>query len=333
MRIVHAEGELAGAFKGAQSEARSAFGDGRIYVEKYLDRPRHIEFQILADRSGNTVHLGERECSIQRRHQKVIEETPSTAMTDDLRSRMGETAVRAANSCNYENAGTVEFLLDGDRNFYFLEMNTRLQVEHPVTEMRTGIDLVAQQLAIAEGKSLPFQQNDIRFQGHSIECRICAEDPENAYMPSTGTITHLRPSQGIGIREDRGIEAGNDVSVYYDPMISKLVVWAPTREHAIHRMLRALGEYELVGVTTNIPLCAFVLQHPKFVAGDFDTHFLAREFDSVKLRENGRLDRKAAALLCAFIQDSRVDVRAEAKDPTHREQRGWKLKRNETMRS
>lgn len=333
MRIIRSDDEWAGGFKAAQSEARSAFGYDRVYVEKYLDRPRHVEFQILADCFGNTVHLGERECSIQRRHQKVIEETPSPVLTDELRSRMGDTAVRAARACGYENAGTIEFLVDEARNFYFLEMNTRLQVEHPVTEMRTGIDLVAQQFAIAEGKALEFRQEEIRFRGHAIECRICAEDPQNSYMPSTGTITHLRPSQGIGIREDRGIEIGNEVTVFYDPMISKLIAWAPTRHDAIRRMLRALEEYEICGVTTNIPLCAFVLQHPRFNAGEFDTHFLQSEFESGSLKANGRLDHAAAALLCAFIQDGNFSTALPASDGVTREMRGWKLRRVDAMRS
>ena len=206
MRIVRTPGDLASSFEQAQSEARSAFGDARVYIERYLDEPRHIEFQILADEQGTTVHLGERECSVQRRHQKVVEETPSVLLDDALRARMAETAITAARACGYVNAGTIEFLVDRDRHFYFLEMNTRLQVEHPVTELRTGIDLVKAQLLIAAGNPLPFSQEEIRFSGHAIECRICAEDPLNGFLPSTGRLTRLRAPGGPGIREDRGVE-------------------------------------------------------------------------------------------------------------------------------
>jgi len=274
MRVVSKPEEFTTLFRAAQSEAASAFGDGRIYLEAYLKHPRHIEVQILADEFGNAIHLGERECSIQRRHQKVIEESPSVIVDDALRSTMGNTAVRVAKACGYVNAGTVEFLVDQTGRFYFLEMNTRIQVEHPVTELRTGIDLVAEQITIATGQRLLLSQDQVSFIGHSIECRIYAEDPQNNFMPSTGTITHLKSGQGFGVREDRGIEQGKDVSVYYDPMISKVIVWGRSRQEAIARMKRALQEYEILGVTTNIPLNLFVLNHPKFRTGEFDTHFL-----------------------------------------------------------
>ncbi|MCZ6777232.1 MAG: acetyl-CoA carboxylase biotin carboxylase subunit [Ignavibacteria bacterium] len=303
MRIVHKPEDLPQLFSAAQSEARSAFGDSRVYVEKYLERPRHVEFQILADQYGNTVHLGERECTIQRRHQKVVEETPSIILDDAMRAKMGMTAVLAAKACNYQNAGTIEFLVDKDKNFYFLEMNTRLQVEHPITEMRTGIDLVAQQLRVAMGEELGFRQGDISFYGHAIECRIYAEDVENDFLPSTGIITHLKPSQGLGVREDRGVEQGGEISVYYDPMISKLVVWGGTRSEAIERMKRALREYEILGVRTNIPLNLFVLQHPKFVSGDFDTHFLANYYRPELLEKTTAVGRTAAAVVCALLHD------------------------------
>jgi acetyl-CoA carboxylase biotin carboxylase subunit len=278
MRLVKNPDQLGPALSGAQSEALSAFGDGRVYLEKYLENPRHIEFQILADEHGNIIHCGERECSIQRRHQKVIEESPSVILDEELRQRMGETAMMAARACNYHNAGTIEFLVDKDRNFYFLEMNTRLQVEHPVTEMRTGIDIVAAQLRIAMGEKLPFKQEDVRFRGHAIECRICAEDISNNYLPSTGRVVHLRPAEGLGVRDDRGIETGGEISVYYDPMIAKLVTWGNNRAEACDRMKRALREYEILGVKTNIPLHLFVLGHKKFLEGDFDTHFLDSYF-------------------------------------------------------
>ncbi|MBI5474333.1 MAG: acetyl-CoA carboxylase biotin carboxylase subunit [Ignavibacteriae bacterium] len=306
MRVVSSESQLAAAFAGAQSEALSAFGDGRVYVEKYLERPRHIEFQILADKYGNTIHLGERECSIQRRHQKVVEETPSVIVDDDLRSRMGRMAVAAARACKYENAGTIECLVDKDRNFYFLEMNTRLQVEHPVTEMRTGIDIVHQQLRIAMGERLAFAQGDVQFRGHAIECRIYAEDPFNNFLPSTGTITHLKPSQGFGIREDRGVEQGGEISVYYDPMISKLVAHAQTRDDAILKLKRALHEYEILGVRVNIPFNLFVLDHPCFRSGEFDTHFVATHFRPELLRQASESDNTAAALVTAMLEDGRV---------------------------
>ena len=283
MRVVRSDAELGPAFATAQSEAAASFGDDRIYVEKYLDSPRHVEFQILADKQGSVVHLGERECTIQRRHQKIIEESPSVFLDEDLRKKMGKMATGAARACAYENAGTIEFLMDSKRNFYFLEMNTRLQVEHPITELRTGIDLVAQQISIASGNPLSFSQDDITFRGHALECRISAEDPADDFLPSTGKIVHLKPAGGIGIREDRGIDEGGEVSVFYDPMIAKLIAWGQTREEMLGRMLRALREYEILGVKTNIPLCEFVLTHRDFCAGTIDTHFLQRHFTSDSL--------------------------------------------------
>ena len=333
MRVIRREDEIPDYFRAARSESLSAFGDGRVYIEKFLDQPRHIEFQILADNFGNTVHLGERDCSIQRRHQKIIEETPSVVVNEELRNRMGDIAVQAARSCHYRNAGTVEFLVDDNRNYYFLEMNTRLQVEHPVTEMRTGVDLVALQIAVASGEHLPFSQDEIRFSGHAIECRICAEDPENSYIPSTGVITRLRPAQGIGIREDRGIDEGGEVSVYYDPLLAKLIAWAPTREQAIRRMLRALREYQITGVVTNIPLCVSVLQHPRFAAGVFDTQFLSREFEGGSLGKNGAMDRTVAALLCAILEDRRLNevVASEDQSASRRMGGGWRARRRDGM--
>jgi acetyl-CoA carboxylase biotin carboxylase subunit len=274
MRVVRGRDDLLSSFRSARSEAASAFGDDRVYAEKYLSSPRHVEIQVLADSHGNIVHLGERECSIQRRHQKIIEESPSVIVDAKLREKMGSAAVNAARACGYVNAGTVEFLVDRDRNFYFLEVNTRLQVEHPVTELRTGMDLVAEQIRIASGEPLGFSQADLVMRGHAIECRIYAEDPENNYLPSTGTVTGLRPAQGLAVRDDRGVEEGGEVSVYYDPLIAKLIVWGRSRQEAIRRMVRALREYEVLGVATNIPLNLAILQDERFVAGDFDTHFL-----------------------------------------------------------
>jgi len=337
MRVVHSASELSSAFAGAQSEALSAFGDGRVYVEKYLEKPRHIEFQILADKYGNTVHLGERECSIQRRHQKVIEETPSVIVDDEMRRKMGEMAVAAAKACNYENAGTIECLVDTNKNYYFLEMNTRLQVEHPITEMRTGIDLVQQQLRIARGEKLSFTQEDVKFRGHAIECRIYAEDPANNFLPSTGKITHLKPSQGFGIREDRGIEQGGEISVYYDPMISKLVAHGQNRDEAIAKMKRALREYEILGVKVNIPFNLFVLNHPKFVEGDFDTHFVQHYFKPELLEHCDERDERAAAIACAVLKQGTISnasqkTNGQTNGPITTASSKWKNHRIENMR-
>ncbi len=336
MRIVHSENELSSAFSAAQSEAMSAFGDPRIYVEKYLENPRHIEFQILADAYGNVVHLGERECTIQRRHQKVIEETPSVILTEALRERMGEMAVAAARACNYQNAGTIECLVDRHKNFYFLEMNTRLQVEHPITEMRTGIDIVHQQLKIAGGEELSFSQKDIRFHGHAIECRIYAEDPLNNFLPSTGTIIHLKPGQGNGIREDRGVEEGGEISVYYDPLISKLIAFGQTREEAIVKMKRALREYEILGVRVNIPFTLFVLNHPNFLEGDFDTHFVENYFKPSLLEQPDEAEEATAALVAAIVESQfasthRIPLEVDHL-PSAMSRGKWKTRRIDNLR-
>ncbi len=276
MRRVDRAEDLAASFDGASSEALRAFGDGRVYVEKLVENARHIEIQILGDQHGNMVHLGERECSVQRRHQKVIEESPSplVAAKPEMRRRMGEAAILAARAAGYFNAGTVEFLADNDGNFYFLEMNTRLQVEHPVTELVTGLDLVRLQLEIAAGGRLPFTQEQIALRGAAVECRIYAEDPLNNFMPSPGRITQLAEPAGPGVRLDSGIYPGWNVPLEYDPMLSKLIVWADTREHAIERMLRALSEYHIDGIRTNIPLFDAILRDPAFRAGDLHTGYL-----------------------------------------------------------
>ena len=276
MRRVDREADLAGAFDAASSEALRAFGDGRIYVEKLIENARHIEIQVLGDKHGNLVHLGERECSVQRRHQKVIEESPSplVARMPGMRERMGEAAIRAARAAGYYNAGTVEFLADQSGQFYFLEMNTRLQVEHPVTELVTGLDLVRLQIAIAAGERLPFTQDQIVLRGAALECRIYAEDPANNFFPSPGRIAQLSEPAGPGVRLDSGIYPGWTVPLDYDPMLSKLIVWAGTREHMIERMLRALGEYHVGGIKTNIPLFRVILNDPAFRAGDLHTGYL-----------------------------------------------------------
>jgi len=276
MRLVRSASELKSAFETAQSEAQRAFNDSEVYLEKYIENPRHIEIQVLGDEHGNVVYLGERECSVQRRHQKVIEEAPSAVVDQDLRTRMGEVAVQAAKSAGYTNAGTVEFLVDADRNFYFLEMNTRLQVEHPVTELVTGLDLVHLQLRIASGEKLPFRQEDVAIRGHAMECRIYAEDPENNFFPSPGKITKLLQPSGPGIREDCGVYEGWTVPLDYDPMLSKLVAYAPDRNAAIARMRRALDEYFIGGIKTNLSLFRRILEHPDFIAARIDTGFLDR---------------------------------------------------------
>ena len=276
MRAVFTEEELPAAFVAASSEAERAFGSGEVYLEKLIERPRHIEIQIIADEHGHCVSLGERECSVQRRHQKVIEEAPSAVVSEDLRERMGQAAVRLAKSAGYTNAGTIEFLLDDDQNFYFLEMNTRLQVEHPVTELVTGYDLVHLQIRIAQGEPLPFAQKDVRLRGHAIECRVYAEDPANGFMPSPGRITRLLQPGGPGIREDCGIYEGWVVPMDYDPMLSKLIAFAPSREMAIARMLRALDEYVIGGIRTNLDLFRRILRDSDFRAARIDTGYLDR---------------------------------------------------------
>ncbi len=293
MRIVRKREELAGAIKGAASEAGSAFGNPTVYIEKYLASPRHIEFQILADTHGNAVHLGERECSIQRRYQKLVEESPSPIMTAELRKRMGDIALRAVQASGYTNAGTVEFMVDPQKNFYFLEMNTRLQVEHPVTELVTGIDIVKEQLKISSGQPLSLRQEEVRLWGAAIECRIVAEDPANNFMPSTGRITELTEPGGLGVRVDSGIFAGFEVPVYYDPLIAKLLVWAPTRGEAISRMSRALSEYKIRGIKTGIPFHQRVMRNPYFTKGEYNTTFVEKLLGATK---EERRDQRIAAI-------------------------------------
>ncbi|OQX86182.1 acetyl-CoA carboxylase biotin carboxylase subunit [candidate division KSB1 bacterium 4484_87] len=301
MRVVRQESEIEEMFLRAQSEAQSAFGDKRIYLEKYLEKPRHIEIQILADRYGNVIHLGERECSIQRRHQKVIEESPSPIVDEALRNKMGQTAVTAAKASGYVNAGTVEFLLDQDNNFYFLEVNTRLQVEHPVTELITGLDLVREQILIAAGEKLSLGQEDIQFHGHAIECRIYAEDPDNEFMPSVGTIFNYREPGGPGVRVDSGFSRGDTVPIYYDPIIAKLITWGQNRDQAISRMKRALDEYVIHGIQTIIPFHRRLFELKDFVTGNLSTHFIQEHFDqSNELERFSEEELQAlAALVCA----------------------------------
>jgi acetyl-CoA carboxylase biotin carboxylase subunit len=276
MRAIARREELSFGYESARSEAERAFGSNEVYLEKLIERPRHVEIQVMADHHGNAIYLGERECSVQRRHQKVIEEAPSAILDPDLRRRMGEAACRLARDAGYSNAGTVEFLVDAARNFYFLEMNTRLQVEHPVTELVTGLDLVHLQIHIAEGRPLPLAQEDVHLRGHALECRIYAEDPENSFFPSPGRITRLVQPAGPGIREDSGVYEGWTVPIDYDPMLSKLIAYAPTRELAITRMLRALDEYVIGGIRSNLSLFKRILRDPEFQAARIDTGYLDR---------------------------------------------------------
>jgi len=315
MRVVHSENEVERALTAAGNEARAAFGDDSVYIEKYLDGPRHIEIQLLADQHGNVLHLGERECSIQRRHQKMIEEAPSPVITPELREAMGATAVAAARSVDYEGAGTVEFLYQNGE-FYFLEMNTRIQVEHPVTELTTGIDLVQWQIRIAAGEALPFRQDDIRMEGHAIECRITSEDPANSFLPSTGRIEHLEVPAGPGVRWDSGIAPGYEVGLSYDPMLAKLIVHAPTREQAIDRMRRALGELRVVGLDTSVPFHLRVMDEPDFRAGRLDIRYLenheAQLLDMDVPEETLLMAALAAALLEEETRERRVSARMPA---------------------
>ncbi|HEX2173302.1 MAG TPA: acetyl-CoA carboxylase biotin carboxylase subunit [Dehalococcoidia bacterium] len=305
MRVVETAEEIAGAFRSASSEAVSSFGNGDLYLEKLVRPARHIEVQILADNHGHVLHLGERECSIQRRHQKVIEECPSPIVDAELRERLGQAGVAAARAVNYSGAGTIEFLMGPDKEFYFLEMNTRLQVEHPITEQVTGIDLVRQQILIAAGEPLAIRQEDVRWTGHAIECRVTAEDPMNNFLPSIGRIEALQEPSGPGVRVDSGIRAGGEISLYYDPMIAKLIVWGETRQVAIDRMLRALTEYVIQGPITNIPFHRLILDTEPFRAGNLSTDFIAEHWSPDALEtERDRL-RLAAAVLGALVADRR----------------------------
>ena len=301
MRLVENAGDLKNALEAAQSEATASFGDDAVYVEKAIVRPRHIEIQIFSDKHGNHVHLGERECSIQRRHQKVIEECPSPINDENLRREMGECAVLVAKAVNYVGAGTVEFLVsDLDKSFYFLEMNTRLQVEHPVTELVTGIDLVREQINVAFGEKLSFTQNDLKMNGHAIECRVYAEDPENNFLPSPGKITRLRLPQGSGVRDDGGIYEGSEISIYYDPMISKFAVYGRSRAEAIDRMRRALAEYEVGGIKTTLPFFREVVEDAEFIEGKLNTSFISRFNERREKREVEQIEIDAALIAAAL---------------------------------
>ncbi|MFA3781878.1 acetyl-CoA carboxylase biotin carboxylase subunit [Melioribacteraceae bacterium 4301-Me] len=308
MRKVFNENELKVEFERAKNEALKAFGNNAVYLEKLIEEPKHIEVQIIADKHGNYAHLFERECSVQRRHQKIIEESPSTFVDEFIREKITKAAIEAAKACNYYNAGTIEFLMDKNKNFYFLEMNTRLQVEHPVTEMITGIDLVKEQISIAQGNKLSFSQNDLKINGHAIECRIYAEDINNNFAPSIGQIKLHKPPLGPGVRLDSGIDVFSDVPVYYDPILSKVITWGKNREEAIERMKRALSEYQIVGVITNIPVFNWIFSHEVFINGSFTINFIEKEFlpkflTESKLQSNEKYEL-VSAIFGAMIKNS-----------------------------
>ena len=297
MRVVEKEADLEEQMQRAISEAQASFGDGSVFIEKYVTSPRHVEIQVLADNFGNTVHLFERECSIQRRHQKVVEESPSAILTPELRKQMGEAAVMVAKSCNYTSTGTVEFLMDDQLNFYFLEMNTRLQVEHPVTEMITGIDLVEEQIKIARGEKLSFTQDDLSIHGHAVELRVYAEDPLSNFLPSIGTLTTYIKPEGEGVRVDDGYEQGMAIPIYYDPMIAKLVTHGKDRTEAIQKMKQAIQDYKIEGLLTTLPFGTFVFEHEAFLSGHFDTQFVKNYYTPELIKEKQKTMAEAAALV------------------------------------
>lgn len=307
MRIVENEDEVEEQMNRAISEATSAFGDGSVFIEKYITSPRHIEIQVLADSHGNILHFFERECSIQRRHQKVIEEAPSSILTPELRQKMGDAAIKVAKSCDYLGAGTVEFLVDEHLNFYFLEMNTRLQVEHPVTELITGVDLVELQIKIARGEAIPFKQEDLKINGHALELRVYAEDPMNDFLPSVGHLSTYKIPVGDGIRVDNGFEEGMDIPIYYDPMLSKLITYGKTREEAIQLMIDAIINYKIEGVFTTLPFGKFVCEHEAFRTGKFDTHFVKNYYTPKLLQKGLDEEAKIAALvgLSLYLEDQK----------------------------
>jgi acetyl-CoA carboxylase biotin carboxylase subunit len=301
MRIVEGPNDFEEQMQMAVSEATSAFGDGSVFIERYVSSPRHIEIQVLGDTHGNIVHLFERDCSVQRRHQKVIEEAPSKVLTPQIREKMGKCAVDVARSVNYTGAGTVEFIMDADLNFYFLEMNTRLQVEHPVTELITGIDLVKEQINIARGLPISFKQEDLQIRGHAIELRVYAEDPANGFLPDIGTLqTYITP-KGAGVRVDDGFEQGMEIPIYYDPMIAKLITYGKDRAEAIERMIRAIDEYQITGITTTLGFGRFVMQHEAFITGNFDTHFVQKYFAPEVLQTGNKEEARIAAVLMELL--------------------------------
>ena len=308
MRIVEKEKDLESQMNRAISEATSAFGDGSVFIEKYVTSPRHIEIQVMADSHGNVLHFFERECSIQRRHQKVVEEAPSSVLSLELRAKMGDAAIKVAKSCDYLGAGTVEFLLDANHNFYFLEMNTRLQVEHPVTELISGVDLVELQIRVARGEALQIKQDDLKINGHALELRVYAEDPLNNFLPSVGHLDVYKLPVGEGIRVDNGFEEDMDIPIYYDPMLSKLITYGKTREEAIQLMIKAIDNYHVEGVQTTLPFGKYVCEHEAFKSGNFDTHFVKNYYSPEALKEQTENEAKIAALIAVkqYIEDQKL---------------------------
>ncbi|KAF2520187.1 acetyl-CoA carboxylase biotin carboxylase subunit [Flavobacterium salilacus subsp. salilacus] len=308
MRIVEKEADFVPQMERAISEATSAFGDGSVFIEKYVGSPRHIEIQVMADSHGNILYLFERECSVQRRHQKVVEEAPSAVLTPEIRKAMGEAAVKVAKACDYLGAGTVEFLLDENKNFYFLEMNTRLQVEHPVTEMITGLDLVELQIKVARGEALDIKQEDLQINGHALELRVYAEDALNDFAPSVGHLDVYQIPVGKGIRVDNGFEQGMDVPIYYDPMLAKLITYGKTREEAIELMIEAIADYKVEGISTTLPFGTFVCEHEAFRSGDFDTHFVKKYYDAEKLKSQMDNEAEIAAYVALkqYLEDQKI---------------------------
>lgn len=308
MRVVNNEAEFESQMNRAISEATSAFGDGSVFIEKYVGSPRHIEIQVMADGHGNILYLFERECSVQRRHQKVVEEAPSSVLTPEIRKAMGEAAVKVAKACDYIGAGTVEFLLDENKNFYFLEMNTRLQVEHPVTEMITGMDLVEMQIRVARGEALQMKQEDLKINGHAMELRVYAEDPLNDFLPSVGNLEVYQIPVGNGIRVDNGFEQGMDVPIYYDPMLAKLITYGKTREESIELMIEAIANYKVEGISTTLPFGTFVMEHEAFRSGDFDTHFVKKYYDAEVLKAQAEKEAEIAAVVALkqYLEDQKI---------------------------
>jgi acetyl/propionyl-CoA carboxylase alpha subunit len=326
MRAVEDPKEMASAIEGARREAKAAFGNDQVYVEKYITGGRHIEIQILADSHGKVLHLGERECSIQRRHQKLLEESPSPFIADDeeFRQKMGMAAVAAAQTVDYVNAGTIEFMVDKDKNFYFLEMNTRIQVEHPVTELVTGMDLVKEQIRVARGRALPYEQSDIKMNGWAIECRVNAEDPYNNFLPSTGYIDKHAVPTGPGIRVDTGVYNGFTITPYYDSLMSKVIVWGENRAQAILRMRRALDEYKVLGVLTNIPFHQNLLSQHRFLAGNFDTRFVEERFSMEEAEEAKDTFPEIAAIVATLVTHEQTERAAHIIQRGKRDTSNWK---------
>ncbi|MCX2451297.1 acetyl-CoA carboxylase biotin carboxylase subunit [Pedobacter sp. PLR] len=325
MRVVEKVSDFEEQMKLAVSEATSAFGDGAVFIERYVSSPRHIEIQILGDTHGNIVHLFERECSVQRRHQKVIEEAPSSVLTEEIRVKMGKCAVDVARSVNYVGAGTVEFILDENLDFFFLEMNTRLQVEHPVTELITGLDLVKEQIKIARGEALSYTQGDLKINGHAIELRVYAEDPENNFLPDIGVLEVYQTPKGNGVRVDDGFEQGMEIPIYYDPMIAKLITYGQTREEAIERMVRAIDEYHITGIKTTLGFGKFVMQHEAFKSGDFNTHFVSRYFSQERIKHADENEALMAAVMAAITYKKKS--LAMLADSSEQQVSNWKRNR------